>query len=70
MPFRRDGSVGRGWKALLEGQKDLRGSADVRRPSWMDGRDWEALSVGREGFGGPPRWLVSIWRPIRRAKSN
>ena len=35
-----------GREAVPKGQKDSGGSADVRRPSWIDGRDWEALSLG------------------------
>ena len=43
------------------------GPLGVRRPTYMGGKDWEALPEGWEASRGPLRGLGGICRPIRRA---
>ena len=67
MPFRRDGSVGLGWEALLEGQVGSGGRSKGPEEFGRVSRCQEALPNGWEGLGSPLVGLGRVQRPFRRA---
>ena len=67
MPFRRDGSVGRGQEAFLEVQVRLGGRSKGPEGFGRVSKCWEALPDGREGLGSPLGGSGRVRRPFRRA---